>query len=143
MKYYLAYGSNLNMGQMQQRCPDAVPITSAVILDYRLLFRRGVATIEPKKGCSVPVGIWKISDADEKELDRYEGFPWLYYKKTMPLRLYGGRISAMAYIMVPGYPITAPREGYLDIIRKGYDDFGFDPGTLIEAAKHSERRKHR
>ena len=141
MKYYLAYGSNLHMKQMQQRCPDAVPISSAVILDYQLLFRRGVATIEPMKGASVPVGIWKISEKDEWALDRYEGYPWLYTKKDFPLRLHGKKITAMAYIMTPGNPITPPRYGYLETIMKGYEDFGFDAGTLVEAAKESERRQ--
>lgn len=139
MKYYLAYGSNLNMRQMRQRCPDAVPISSAVILDYKLLFRRGVATIEPMKGASVPVGIWKISNEDEKALDRYEGYPFLYTKKDFPLRLKGRVIKAMAYIMMPGYPITPPRGGYLETIVRGYYDFKFDTGTLFEAAEESER----
>jgi len=139
MKYYLAYGSNLNMRQMRQRCPDAVPISSAVILDYRLLFRRGVATIEPMKGASVPVGIWKITNADEKALDRYEGYPYLYTKKDFPLRFKGRMIKAMAYIMTPGHPITPPRGGYLETIETGYHDFGFDTGTLFEAAEDSER----
>ena len=139
MKYYLAYGSNLNMRQMRQRCPDAVPISSAVILDYKLLFRRGVATIEPMKGASVSVGIWKISNEDEKALDRYEGYPFFYTKKDFPLRLKGRVIRAMAYIMTPGYQITPPRGGYLETIEKGYHDFGFDTGTLFEAAEESER----
>ena len=33
-KYYLAYGSNLNVAQMQFRCPDAVVAGTAVIPDY-------------------------------------------------------------------------------------------------------------
>lgn len=140
MKYYLAYGSNLNIQQMRQRCPDAVPVSSAVILDYRLLFRRGVATIEPMKGASVPVGIWKITNADEKALDRYEGYPYLYTKKDFPLRFKGRMITGMAYIMTPGHPITPPRAGYLETIEKGYHNFGFDTGTLYEAAEEAERR---
>ena len=33
-RYYLAYGSNLNIAQMQFRCPDAVMAGTAVIPDY-------------------------------------------------------------------------------------------------------------
>ncbi|MBQ6164732.1 MAG: gamma-glutamylcyclotransferase [Clostridia bacterium] len=141
MKYYLAYGSNLNMRQMRQRCPDAMPISSAVILDYRLLFRRGVATIEPMQGASVPVGIWKISASDEKALDRYEGYPWLYTKRNFKLRMNGKIVAAMAYIMTDGHEVSGPREGYLETIKKGYDCFGFDYGTLIEAVRESEGRR--
>lgn len=36
-KYYLAYGSNLSMAQMAQRCPDAVYVGTAELKDYRLL----------------------------------------------------------------------------------------------------------
>lgn len=38
-KYYLAYGSNLNIPQMQYRCPEARIIGTAVIEGYRLLFK--------------------------------------------------------------------------------------------------------
>ena len=35
-KYYLAYGSNLNIRQMSHRCPSAIPVGTAIIKDYRL-----------------------------------------------------------------------------------------------------------
>ena len=38
-KYYLAYGSNLNIRQMALRCPTAKPVGTAVIKDYELLFK--------------------------------------------------------------------------------------------------------
>ena len=38
-RYYLAYGSNLNIAQMQFRCPDATVVGTAVIPDYELLFK--------------------------------------------------------------------------------------------------------
>lgn len=33
-KYYLAYGSNLNIRKMALRCPTAKPVGTAVIKDY-------------------------------------------------------------------------------------------------------------
>ena len=83
-KYYIAYGSNLSVGQMAYRCPDAKVIGTAVIKDYALLFK-GCATIEQRKGKKVPVLIWEISPSDEKSLDRYEGYPNFYYKKDLTL----------------------------------------------------------
>ena len=75
---YIAYGSNLNRAQMALRCPDAKVVGTGEIKDYELLFRGNrngaVATVEPKKGESVPVLIWEISPRDEFNLDRYEGF---------------------------------------------------------------------
>ena len=138
MKYYVAYGSNLNRRQMAFRCPDARPVATALIKDHRLVFRgnargTGVATVEPESGCKVPVGIWTISPRDEKALDRYEGFPWLYDKKTITMDLEGVKIEAMIYIMTEGHQVAAPSGGYVSTIAEGYRDFGFDLKPLMEA----------
>ena len=37
-RYYLAYGSNLNIRQMRYRCPTAKPIGITAIPDYELLY---------------------------------------------------------------------------------------------------------
>lgn len=125
MKYYLAYGSNLNLDQMRNRCPGAVPVGVSSIPDYQLVFRRGFLTIEPKKGSYVPVGIWKISEANEKALDRYEGFPRFYIKKEFPVSVDGEEAVGMAYIMTDGHPIQRPSGYYLRTVDRGYSDFGF------------------
>lgn len=139
-KMYLAYGSNLDVNQMLRRCPDAVMIGSSVIKNHELRFRGnyrciGVATIEPKKGSSVPVGIWLISSEDERSLDRYEGYPFLYTKKTLQVPFRGDFLSAMVYTMTKGHDIAPPSSAYLETISTGYDDFGFNKAPLIRAAK--------
>ncbi len=82
MKYYAAYGSNLNLGQMALRCPGAKPLGTAWLHGWRLLFKGSKTgaylTIERCEGSKVPVGIWTITDHDEKSLDRYEGYPDYY-----------------------------------------------------------------
>ncbi len=92
-RYYLAYGSNLNIRQMRMRCPSARIIGTAEIPDYELLFKGSQTgaylTIEPKVGASVPVAVWSVTDEDEAALDRYEGFPTFYYKKEMQLPIKG------------------------------------------------------
>ena len=142
-KYYLAYGSNLNINQMLERCPDAVKIGTSVIEDYCLTFRgnstSGVANVEPKEGGRVPVGVWAVSASDEAALDRYEGWPWLYGKETLQVDLGGQTIDAMIYIMRPGRPIAKPSGYYLNVIADGYDDFGFDKGPLLKAAEASKK----
>ena len=37
-KYYIAYGSNLSVEQMAQRCPDARIVGQAVLEDWELAF---------------------------------------------------------------------------------------------------------
>ena len=94
-RYYIAYGSNLNIRQMRIRCPHARVIGTAVINDYELLFkgsRTGAyLTIEPKEGGEVPVAVWEVTESDEAALDRYEGYPVFYYKKEMELDIRGIR----------------------------------------------------
>lgn len=139
MKYYLAYGSNLNKGQMAHRCPDAVPVCTYIMQDYHPVFRRGYLTIEPKKGAVVPCGIWQISDQDEKNLDRYEGYPRFYRKEAFPVmvpdpeELTGKLVTALAYIMQDGYPMQVPTADYFYTVLIGYRDFGLDKEPMIDA----------
>lgn len=77
-KLYVAYGSNLNKEQMRYRCPTAKFVGTGIIEGYELQFKGALhsacATIAPKEGAAVPVGIWTIQRADEKRLDLYEGY---------------------------------------------------------------------
>ncbi len=134
---YLAYGSNLNLEQMNYRCPQAAVIGSSTLSDYHLSFRgsssRGVATIEPKKGSTVPVLVWEITKACERALDRYEGFPRLYRKEILPVDLDGITVYAMVYIMNPIYPYAVPDAYYYATILEGYRDCGFDEEILNDA----------
>lgn len=144
-KYYLAYGSNLHMAQMASRCPDAFPVGKAVLKDYRLMFRGSKTgnylTVEPHKGSYVPLGVWIVSDFDELNLDRYEGFPTFYGKHEMEVEmssLYDGRktkVSGMIYIMTDGRKAGAPREDYIATCREGYRRFEFDI-RLLEQARY-------
>ena len=129
-KIYLAYGSNLHLGQMAYRCPDAKPLGTAMLQDYQLLFRGGnrgaVATVEPKKGHTVPVLLWAISARDERSLDHYEGYPFLYRKETVTVNLDGTPTEAMVYIMNDGKPLGQPSVYYYNTIQQGYLDNDLD-----------------
>ena len=116
-KYYLAYGSNLNIRQMALRCPTSKPVGTAVIKDYELLFKGSntgaYLTIEPKAGAEVPVAVWSVEPADEKRLDVYEGFPTFYYKAELelPVRYFSGKTvlrKAFVYIMHEERPLGLP-----------------------------------
>ena len=148
-KYYIAYGSNLNVRQMARRCPTAKPIGTAVIHDYELLFKGSKTgaylTIEKKKGGSVPVAVWEVTDDDEKRLDRYEGYPAFYYKTEMELPvkyLKTGEtktVTAFVYIMHEDRKTGIPSETYTGTCAIGYMNFGFDMEFLEKALKKSTR----
>jgi gamma-glutamylcyclotransferase (GGCT)/AIG2-like uncharacterized protein YtfP len=138
---YLAYGSNLNLEQMAMRCPLAKVVDTTSIKGYKLLFRGShdgaVATVEPCKRGSVPVLVWEITPADEAALDRYEGFPFLYRKDKIKVRLDGKRVTAMVYIMNEGRPLGTPSCYYYSNILEGYKTAGFDVDILRTAVNDS------
>ena len=142
-RIYLAYGSNMNFNQMKHRCPKAKVLGSAVLEGWRLMFRRKtrpVATIEREKGCSVPVVLWEITAECEKSLDRYEGFPYFYAKEDVTPTFKGKPVTAMAYIMTPGYEPGKPQDDYYSTILEGYRDNGIDPAPLDEAVRWSAEK---
>lgn len=140
-KLYIAYGSNLNLPQMERRCPTAEVVGSSELKDYELLFRGGrrgaVATVEPKEGSAVPVLLWKIQPRDEEALDRYEGYPNLYKKQMIEVELGKETVSAMVYVMAPGYQFGVPSDYYADVIWQGYESAGFDTQILEDAINHA------
>lgn len=140
-KLYLAYGSNLNLKQMANRCPTAKVLGASQINDHRLLFRGAhagaVATIEPFKGGNVPVLVWEITPVDEAALDRYEGWPFLYRKETIKVKLGGKTVKAMVYIMNDGRPLGQPSCYYYSTILEGYKSAGFDVEILRKATTDS------
>lgn len=142
-KLYLAYGSNLNLGQMAHRCPDSQVAGKAELPGYRLLFRGGQhnahATIEEAEGRTVPVLLWKVSVRDEALLDRYEGYPYYYDKVQIPVELDGKTVSAMAYVMQPGFDLNNPSPSYLHTIREGYQAAGFDLAVLDQALEDTRQ----
>lgn len=144
-KLYAAYGSNLNLKQMALRCPDAAVVGMARLEDYELVFRGGpgcgVATVEPRAGSSVPVLLWEISAQDEKNLDRYEGWPLFYGKQTLGFEAEGRTFPAMAYVMTPGREAAQPSEGYYQTILEGYADNGLDPAVLERALARTAELK--
>jgi hypothetical protein len=137
-RLYIAYGSNLNLEQMSQRCPTAQAVGTSVMKNWRLLFRGGhtgaVATVERFRSSCVPILVWQLQPQDEAALDRYEGWPHLYRKETLRISLNGKTVAAMIYIMNEIRPYGLPGHCYFNTIRDGYVSAGFDIGILRKAA---------
>ena len=118
-KFYLAYGSNLNVKQMQFRCSDARIVGTAEIPNYQLLFKGS------KTG----------------SYDRYEGYPHFYYKTELelPLAETGKKLTAFVYIMHEERKLGIPTSVYIRTCVDGYRQFGFDLKHLRKAMDISER----
>lgn len=127
MHSYFAYGSNLCVTQMAQRCPDAVDPQPATLADHDwLINERGVATVEPFAGGQVHGILWRVSDADLATLDRAEGVPVRYRRDRLSVHTTDGPVDAWVYIdhrVEPG----APREGYLERIIAAAGDHRLPP----------------
>jgi gamma-glutamylcyclotransferase len=76
-----AYGSNMDLEQMRERCPESdLASFIAEARDWALRFPRnsdkrkgGVGSIERKQGSSVWGVVFAVSERGLKRLDRYEG----------------------------------------------------------------------
>lgn len=152
--YYFAYGSNLNIEQMNKRCNKPRLIGTTFVENYRLAFRyngnqsspKNRLTIEKAKGIKVPIAVYQITGKDKINLDTSEGVRKGCYK----LQIFDIKIStkngsrkfkAFSYVMPKGRPFAKPDANfteYVKIIRAGYKYFGFDEKLLDEAIKDSE-----
>lgn len=135
-KLYLAYGSNLNIGQMFRRCPKAKVVGKTELKGWRMEFRgstgNGVATIvkTDDETQTVPCALWRTTGLCEEALDRYEGFPRLYRKEAIRCVLDGKEVEAYVYIMNDVCDIARPSLYYYNTIAEGYRNFGFDKMIL-------------
>lgn len=142
-RYYIAYGSNLNVRQMRTRCPNATILGTSVLDGWELMFRGSKTgsylTIEEHEGGRVPVVVWKVTASDETALDRYEGYPVFYQKREFKLKCKGIRtgrrktVTAFAYVMSEGRQIGIPSAAYMHTCLEGYDIFRFDKNILLAA----------
>ena len=123
---YFAYGSNLNLSQMSNRCPNATKLGAIYLQGWRLVFR-GVADIERSNDNNdmLPVGMWDITDDCEKSLDLYGGYPRLYKKIWVS--------GMLTYVMNNNKDYIPPSQGYFKSIVDGYRDFGLKNQHLYEA----------
>ena len=137
-RIYAAYGSNMNLEQMSQRCPAAKVIGTGIVEGFRLTFRgssRGVANIENYPDRIVPVVLWEITETCEEALDVYEGYPNLYEKQIVEVQAEGIVQEAMVYVMIKRYRTmpALPTSYYLGTIAEGYADNGIDLDILKTA----------
>lgn len=152
--FYLAYGSNINRAQMEERCNTTKPIfiKSGYLEGYKLVFdgysnrRQGlVADIRKANGYKVPYVIWEISSQEDiKSLDTSEGFrknrgP---EENSYQRKLIGYPDFEDVYVYVMTKSFIAKRNeshiipsDYIDTIRKGYKEFGLDESILDYAIK--------
>ncbi len=92
--------------------------------------------------------VWKISEQDERSLDRYEGYPRFYIKKNLKVDVtslngdHFGELTAMVYIMTKKATDARginplPSKYYYSVLDTGYKTFGFDDKILNGAVREA------
>jgi len=129
---YAAYGSNLWMAQINERCPHADLVIAGKLLDHRLDFAK-VATITTDKTSTVPVGIYKLREKDIERLDRHEGMSRVYDRYLVtPVTDDGRALRCFTYIKRDG-ALQPPTDKYYGKLLAGYRDWHFDDRRLRHA----------
>lgn len=131
---HFAYGSNMDWGQMRERCPSARFVGIAQLRDHRLAFTRK----STRRGCGVadalrdPAGkvwgvVYEISDLDVARLDSREGYQPgrdknSYWRRECMVFLGGaddGPLKVWAYFAEPQPSPPLPNEAYKNLILTG------------------------
>jgi len=133
MPLSFAYGSNMSVRQMAERCPGGRIIGVGVLRDHGLAFNRysfgwsgGVADVVPSPGAEVWGVVWDIPDGEMAALDAYEDVPEGYRRVEREIALRDGRSRiAWVYTVVRKSDFTPPRRDYIEIIRAAAREFDF------------------
>lgn len=131
---YFAYGSNLDLTQMRERCPSARDVGIALLPGHRLAFSRfskgrgcGVADAVPDAGRGVWGVLYEISARDLAALDKCEGYCEgrsrnAYERQEIAVLLNGDAgdpRQAETYFAVPQPNPPLPNQKYKSLILEG------------------------
>jgi hypothetical protein len=140
--FYWAYGSNLDPSRMRQRCPSARKVGPLTFNNAALVFR-AVADVEMRKGSTVQGGLWEISAADERTLDRFEGVAQGLYSRWHVQQKVDGVERDILFYKMNEEGVMPPSMSYIDTIMRGYQAFGLDLKPLDEALSESHDDKNK
>lgn len=118
MPLYFAYGSNMAVAAMQQRCPRSRPVGRAVLPRHRfVVMSEGYASVLRDGARSVHGVLWDVALGDIRTLDAYENIAsGLYTKISQPvLRDEGAPVRALVYVG-RGKGGGRPRDGYMEAV---------------------------
>ena len=129
---YFAYGSNMDERQMQSRVPGSVCVGTGHLRDHEFLFSGysetwggAVANVRRKRGSRVFGVLYALPDFGLDKLDRFEGYPRHYQRKTGNIALgSGGSARAVLYYQRSTRPLAPPSKAYVNQIVKAIRKHG-------------------
>lgn len=153
---YFAYGSNLDYIRMTNRCKECEVIGQATLEGYRLVFmennnKRVVANIVKAKKYDTQGVLYDVTANDLRNLDKFEGYPYIYARTKINVCVKGENKEAITYIMdrkcevysassvqVFTRQYGAPKRDYFQYILNGYNMYGLSQNKLMESYLYSK-----
>jgi gamma-glutamylcyclotransferase (GGCT)/AIG2-like uncharacterized protein YtfP len=132
VRFYAAYGSNLDPGRMRAYCPHSPLVGTGWLQGWRLTFggeellgdEGSVSTVVEDVGGRVFVALYDIHPTDEEQLDELEGFTAGAYRKLhVRVATLDGEVTAWVYVF-DGYEGGLPTEWYLTEIANAAEKAG-------------------
>jgi len=132
--YYFAYGMLTDPKIM--RGADFVGTAVLKNFEYEMF---QYANVNPQSGSHVVGVLWALDRNMLAELDRTEGYPHLYDRKTVPVYVDGNKVVAELYTMTPEtrehLEGTKPRKTYVARIARGYQAAGVPMSQLVNSIR--------
>lgn len=130
---YFAYGSNLDVVSMQNRCPQARVLSPGCLKGFRLAFTWhstgwgcGVADVVESEQDEVWGIVYSISTSDLDALDRYEGYPTCYGRSQTTIQTRDTTLdNVWVYTVCKKGDFVSPSRMYLDIMKSACTDYEF------------------
>jgi len=138
---YFGYGSNLNLAEMEHRCPGSKLIKPVMLEGYRLEFIRGILTIirTGDESDIVPGAIFEINSDHETRLDSYEGYPRLYIKKYVVID--GEEVMFYQLKENEVTDTDTPGNSYHTRVKRGYEELDLPVEVLGQAYRRAMCRR--
>lgn len=134
--YYFAYGMLTDPQIMGDS--ELVGVGELRNFEYEMF---AYANVNPTPGRSVYGCLWAIDRQFIASLDRIEGYPSLYDRRTVPVYIDGKKYAAEVYIMTPAtredFYDTQPTQNYVNRIVRGYRAAGVPMFQLERAVQVS------
>lgn len=127
-----AFGSNLDLQQMQRRCGVVDVVGVALLPGHRLAFGGysrtwggAVATVVPARGGLVPGVLYRLDREALGLLDAHEGAPHAYRREQVRVFAATRRWRKADAYLLNGADGGRPSRAYLDTIGRAYRAWGF------------------
>lgn len=146
---YFAYGSNLDVAQMERRCPQARMLGRATLPGYSLVFPLadeawggGVASIVPRPGGRVEGVLYGMDERSLSRLDDYEDTDrGDYVRRRVTVLADGTEKDAWTYVSpTTTTPTVPPSPAYLVTLIRGAEARGL-PDDYVARLRALARRE--